>query len=60
MCENYARDIVKVVIGQITQGMGFHAIQQSACDALADILQLCKFFYIFQLVSRPMFLLTVA
>jgi len=40
MCENYARDIAKVVIAQITQGMGFNAIQQSACDALADILQL--------------------
>jgi len=40
MCENYSRDLVKVVIAQITQGMGFHAIQQSACDALADILQL--------------------
>jgi len=40
MCENFARELVKVVIGQITQGMGFHSIQQSACDALSDILTL--------------------
>jgi len=40
MAEEYSRQIVKTVIAQITQGMGFHAIQQSACDALSDILQL--------------------
>jgi len=40
MSENFARELVKVVIGQITQGMGFHSIQQSACDTLSDILTL--------------------
>jgi transcription initiation factor TFIID subunit 8 len=40
MCENFSRELVKVVIAQITQALGFHAIQQSASESLADILQL--------------------
>lgn len=31
---------MKVVIAQITQALGFHGIQQSACEALADVLQI--------------------
>lgn len=40
MCENFSRELVKVVIAQITQALGFHGIQQSACETLADIMQL--------------------
>ncbi len=35
---------MKVVIAQITQAMGFNGISQSACECLADILQLCMHF----------------
>lgn len=44
MCENFSRELVKVVVAQITQAVGFHSIQQSACEAIADILQLCMFY----------------
>jgi len=40
MCENFSRELVKVVIAQITKVLGFQGIQASACEALADILQL--------------------
>jgi hypothetical protein len=41
MCENFSRELMKVVVAQIAQAVGFHSIHQSACEAVADILQLC-------------------
>lgn len=43
MCDNFSRELVKVVVAQITQAVGFHSVSQAACEAVADILQLCMF-----------------
>ena len=56
MCESYASDLVKVVVAQIAQGMGFHSIQQSACDTLADILQMCMSFILLILPDSANFI----
>ena len=41
MAEEYSRAISKVVVAQITADAGFEAVQQSALDALADMLLRC-------------------
>lgn len=40
MCENFSRELMKVVVAQIAQAVGFHSIHQSASESIADILQL--------------------
>lgn len=43
MAEAYARDLVKIVIAQISQGFGYNGIEKSACEAFVDIIQNCMF-----------------
>lgn len=38
MAQEYARALAKVVVAQIAEGLGFDSVQQSASDALAELL----------------------
>lgn len=39
MCESYGRSLLRVSVAQICQALGWDAVQLTACDLLADVLQ---------------------
>ena len=39
MVESYSRDILKVVVAQICQTIGWHAIHSTAIELLTDVLR---------------------
>ena len=38
MAESYSRHISKIVVGQLAESAGFHAVHESAVDVLADLM----------------------
>jgi len=43
MCDNFARELSKIVVAQICKETGFQAIQECALETLCDVLQKCEF-----------------
>jgi len=39
MCDNFARELTKIVVAQVCKELGFHSIHKSALETLSDILQ---------------------
>jgi len=39
MNEEYARQVLRVVLGRVCQPLGVHGMQTSVCDALVDVLR---------------------
>lgn len=38
MAEQYSRHVSKIVVSQLSETAGFHAVQESAVDVLADLM----------------------
>ena len=38
MAEQYSRHVSKIVVSQLAETAGFHAVQESAVDVLADLM----------------------
>lgn len=38
MAEHYSRHVSKIVVSQLAETAGFHAVQESAVDVLADLM----------------------